>query len=114
MFIIGLTGGILSGKSTIAAMLADRGAVIIDADRLAHDAYRPRTDTWKAIVAAFGQIPHVAGRDLWGRQCLLSVELEMQQDVRRRLSQQWRRDEHLTALDLGEHACVRSIRRIER
>ena len=54
MFIIGLTGGILSGKSTIAAMLADRGAVIIDADRLAHDAYRPRTDTWKAIVAAFG------------------------------------------------------------
>jgi len=54
MFIIGLTGGILSGKSTIAQMLAEKGAVVIDADKLAHEAYKPGTKLNKALVDEFG------------------------------------------------------------
>jgi dephospho-CoA kinase len=42
--VIGLTGGIGSGKSTVAAMLAELGADVIDTDKVGHDAYRPGTD----------------------------------------------------------------------
>jgi dephospho-CoA kinase len=55
MVIIGLTGGIGSGKSTVAAMLAERGARVIDADRIGHEAYLPGTPGWDQIVAAFGR-----------------------------------------------------------
>lgn len=55
MIVIGLTGGILSGKSTISEMLAERGAVIIDADKVGHEAYKPYTQTWRELVAAFGR-----------------------------------------------------------
>lgn len=54
MVTIGLTGGIASGKSTISRMLAERGAVIIDADRLGHEAYRPGTAAHRQVVEAFG------------------------------------------------------------
>jgi len=54
MFVIGLTGGILSGKSTIAQMLADKGAAIIDADKLAHEAYKPKTKLNQELVDEFG------------------------------------------------------------
>jgi dephospho-CoA kinase len=53
--IIGLTGGIGSGKSTVAAMLAERGAHVIDADRIGHDVYLPGTAGWDQVVAAFGR-----------------------------------------------------------
>ena len=52
--IIGLTGGIGSGKSTVSQFLADFGAIIIDADKLGHEAYRPNTDTWRELVKTFG------------------------------------------------------------
>jgi dephospho-CoA kinase len=52
--LIGLTGGIGSGKSTVAAMLADRGAVVIDADRVAHEVYEPGTEGHQALVERFG------------------------------------------------------------
>ena len=55
MIVIGLTGGILSGKSTISEMLAEKGAVIIDADKVGHEAYKPYTKTWQELVAAFGK-----------------------------------------------------------
>ena len=55
MVIIGLTGGIGSGKSTVAALLAERGARVIDADRIGHEAYLPGTPGWDQIVAAFGR-----------------------------------------------------------
>lgn len=55
MIVIGLTGGILSGKSTISEMLAEKGAVIIDADKVGHEAYKPYTETWQDLVAAFGR-----------------------------------------------------------
>ena len=55
MIVIGLTGGILSGKSTVANMLKKLGATFIDADKVGHEAYRPDTETWREVVAAFGE-----------------------------------------------------------
>ncbi|MDO8491803.1 MAG: dephospho-CoA kinase [Dehalococcoidia bacterium] len=55
LIVIGLTGGILSGKSTVANMLKKLGATIIDADKVGHEAYRPDTETWREVVAAFGE-----------------------------------------------------------
>ncbi len=55
MRVIGLTGGIAAGKSTISEALSERGAVIIDADKVGHEAYQPGTDTWQALVAHFGR-----------------------------------------------------------
>ena len=54
MLRIGLTGGIGSGKSTVSALLAARGAVIIDADRIAREVVEPGTPGLAAIVEAFG------------------------------------------------------------
>ncbi|KOV80781.1 dephospho-CoA kinase [Nocardia sp. NRRL S-836] len=54
MLRVGLTGGIGSGKSTVARLLADRGATIIDADRLAREVLEPGTDGLGEVVAAFG------------------------------------------------------------
>ena len=54
MTIIGLTGGIASGKSTAAKYLANKGAHIIDADKLGHLAYEPGQPALAAIVAEFG------------------------------------------------------------
>lgn len=53
--VIGLTGGILSGKSTVSQMLARKGAVIIDADKVGHEAYRPQTPVWHQVAEAFGK-----------------------------------------------------------
>jgi dephospho-CoA kinase len=52
---IGLTGGIGSGKSTVSAMLADRGARVIDADVLAREVVAPGTPGLAAVVDAFGE-----------------------------------------------------------
>jgi dephospho-CoA kinase len=54
MAVIGLTGGIASGKSTVAGMLTAEGAEIIDADLLARQAVQPGRAAYKAVVAAFG------------------------------------------------------------
>lgn len=54
MKLIALSGGIASGKSTIARRLAERGAVHIDADRLAREAVDPGTPALEAIRARFG------------------------------------------------------------
>ncbi len=54
MLRIGLTGGIGSGKSTVAGLLAARGARIVDADRIAREVVEPGTPGLDAVVAAFG------------------------------------------------------------
>ena len=54
MYLIGLTGGIASGKSTIARRLAERGAVHVDADQLAREAVEPGSAALAAIVDRFG------------------------------------------------------------
>lgn len=51
---IGLTGGIASGKSTVADLLAAHGAMVIDADRLAREVVEPGTEGLAAIAARFG------------------------------------------------------------
>lgn len=55
MLRIGLTGGIGSGKSTVSALLAERGAVVIDADRIAREVVEPGTPGLAAVVEAFGE-----------------------------------------------------------
>ena len=54
MVVIGLTGGIASGKSTAAGHLKKLGAHVIDADLLGHRAYDPETRAYAAVVHAFG------------------------------------------------------------
>lgn len=54
MTVIGLTGGIASGKSTVAGFLQEYGAQIIDADRLGHRVYEPGTAGFQKVVNAFG------------------------------------------------------------
>lgn len=51
---VGLTGGIGSGKSTVAALLAERGATVVDADEIAREVVEPGTPGLAAIVAEFG------------------------------------------------------------
>ncbi|NUT35602.1 MAG: dephospho-CoA kinase [Hamadaea sp.] len=54
MLFVGLTGGIGSGKSSVAARLAELGAVVIDSDRLAREVVEPGTDGHAEVVARFG------------------------------------------------------------
>jgi dephospho-CoA kinase len=54
VLLVGLTGGIGSGKSTVARMLAARGAVVLDSDVLAREAVEPGTSGFDAVVARFG------------------------------------------------------------
>lgn len=54
MHVIGLTGGIASGKSTVTAFFRNHDVPVIDADLLGHRTYEPGTDTFAAVVKAFG------------------------------------------------------------
>jgi len=58
---VGLTGGVASGKSTVSAMFAELGAVVIDADLLAREVVEPGTEGLAAVVEEFG--PDVVGPD---------------------------------------------------
>ncbi len=55
MKVIGLTGGIGSGKSTVAQFLAELGAVIVDADKVGHGILKPGSEVWQQVVNAFGK-----------------------------------------------------------
>lgn len=55
MVVIGLTGGIASGKSTISNILMDMKIPVIDADVIARDVVKPETDTLKRLVQKFGE-----------------------------------------------------------
>ena len=54
MKLVGLTGGIASGKSTVAKIFQRLGAAIVDADDLAREVVQPGREAWKEIVASFG------------------------------------------------------------
>lgn len=56
---VGLSGGVGSGKSTVARLLAERGAVVLDADAIAREVVEPGTPGYEAVVAEFG--PGVVG-----------------------------------------------------
>ena len=55
MHVIGLTGGIGAGKTQVSRFLQERGAALINADLVGHEAYLPHTETWREVVSAFGQ-----------------------------------------------------------
>lgn len=55
MKVMGLTGGIATGKTTAASMLRQLGARIVDADELAREIVQPGKEAWREIVEAFGQ-----------------------------------------------------------
>lgn len=54
MLVVGLTGGIGTGKTEVSRMLQELGAVVINADQVGHEAYTPHSETWNAVVQAFG------------------------------------------------------------
>ncbi len=54
MIVVGVTGVLGAGKSTVAKMFADLGAVVLDADRLAHDVMEPKQLAWRKILERFG------------------------------------------------------------
>ncbi len=60
-YVIGLTGGLGTGKTTVAEMLKAKGAVLISADRLGHQVYEPGRPAYYEVVQAFG--PEVVGED---------------------------------------------------
>jgi dephospho-CoA kinase len=55
VLLVGLTGGIGAGKSTVSAMLAERGAVILDADAFAREAVRSGSEGFRRVVERFGR-----------------------------------------------------------
>ena len=55
MVVIGLTGGIGSGKSTVSRILSQLGAVVLDADKVGHELLQPYTEAWQEVVATFGR-----------------------------------------------------------
>jgi dephospho-CoA kinase len=59
VLVIGLTGGIGSGKSTVSALLAAKGAVVVDADEMVREQQRPGTPVFDAMVERFG--PGIVG-----------------------------------------------------
>jgi dephospho-CoA kinase len=61
VLLVGLTGGIGAGKSTVADLLAERGAVVLDADRVARDVVEPDQPAFAALVEEFG--PDIVGSD---------------------------------------------------
>lgn len=70
LMIVGLTGGIATGKTTVANMLRRAGADIIDADRIAHEVVAPGEPAWNDIQTAFGKAvlrpDHTIDRKLLG------------------------------------------------
>ena len=65
MLRVGLTGGMGSGKSMVAARLAQCGASIIDSDRIAREVVRPGTDGLRAVIGEFGEADPRHGRRHW-------------------------------------------------
>ena len=55
MHVIGLTGGVGSGKTTASKFLQELGAHILDADKVGHESYLPDMPAWKDLIAAFGE-----------------------------------------------------------
>jgi len=61
MLVIGITGGIGSGKSAVSQFLVEKGVTLIDADKIGHAAYLPHTPAWEEVVATFG--PTIVGEN---------------------------------------------------
>jgi dephospho-CoA kinase len=113
MDVIGLTGGIASGKSTVAGMLRDLGATVIDADEASRAVVEPGTPGLAAIVEAFGPEILDGGRlDRWKLGAIIFED----QAARRRLEaithpliRAWMAERQQEAADRGEERVVVDI-----
>ena len=76
MLAVGLTGGIGAGKSTFAALLAERGAQVVDADQIGRDALEPGRPAWHSIVGQFGDEILVPGAMEVDRKRLAGIVFE--------------------------------------
>lgn len=83
MLVVGLTGGIATGKSTVARMLRARGAVVLDADALVHELQAPGTEVYRAILDAFG--PDILAPDGTLDRQKLGARIFADPEARRRL-----------------------------
>ena len=82
MILVGLTGGIATGKSTVARMFKRCGAVVIDADQLARDVVRPGKPAWRDIVDVFGRGVLNSNRSI-NRQALAAIVFGDRRKLRR-------------------------------
>jgi dephospho-CoA kinase len=80
---VGLTGGVASGKSTVSAILAELGAVVIDADKLAREVVAPGTEGLRQVVEVFG--PDILTADGELDRPALGAIVFADEDARRRL-----------------------------
>ncbi len=55
MLVVGLTGGVASGKTTVSQVLRQEGAILIDADQIARELVQPRTPAWSELIRVFGK-----------------------------------------------------------
>ena len=110
MLDIALTGGIGSGKSTVAEMLAAKGAVHLNADAIVHELQQPGGAVFKAMVERFGE--GIVGEDgILNRQAVADIVFNDESQLKAlneivhpevRAEMQRRRDEHLQAGERGD------------
>ena len=96
MLLVGLTGGIGSGKSTVTGMLEERGAVILDADAFAREAVRSGSEGFRKVVERFGRTvvdrdgeldrPELASIVFADREALDDLEAIVHPEVRRMIA----------------------------
>ncbi len=98
MHVIGLTGGIGTGKSTVAAVLAGLGATVISADELGHRAYAPGAPAYDQILEAFGH-EVLASDDAIDRKALGGIVFDSPEKLRQ--------------LDTIVHPAIRSLTEAE-
>ncbi len=81
MIIIGVTGSIGTGKTTVSEMFRRMGAVVIDADEISHQLIYPGRPAWKKVVSAFGKTvvrrDHFIDRKVLGRKVFSDSRLLM-------------------------------------
>lgn len=113
MKLIGLTGGVGSGKSTVAAMLRDLGAAVVDADEAAHAVYEPGTSGFEAVIREFGAGYVHKGRIDRGQ---LGELVFHDDEARRRLNaivhplvREWMADRTVEAVERGAPAVVQDV-----
>lgn len=113
MKLVGLTGGIGSGKSTVAAMLRELGAEVVDADEASHAVYEPGTPGFAAVVKEFGEAYVKDGRIDRRR---LGELVFKDADARRRLNEivhplvrEWMAARTAEAADRGAEVVVQDV-----
>jgi dephospho-CoA kinase len=111
--LIGLTGGAGSGKSTVAAMFAELGAAVVDADEATHAVYEPGTPGFDAVVAAFGD-EYVSGGRI-DRERLGELVFH-DENARRRLNaivhplvRQWMAERTVEAAERGADVVIQDV-----